>query len=49
MRGLIATSTPLEIGYICEEATGISAHVMLPTELTARIKERMADDLIEVL
>ncbi|PZA13248.1 nucleotidyltransferase domain-containing protein [Rhodopseudomonas palustris] len=41
--------TPLDVGYICEAATGIPTHVMLPSELTPRIRERMADDLVEVL
>lgn len=31
-----------------EDAIGIWPHLMTPTELTPRIRERMADDLIEV-
>ena len=31
-----------------EDEIGIWPHLMYPTELTPRIKERMADDLIEV-
>ena len=31
-----------------EDATGLAPHVILPSELTPRIRERMADDLIEV-
>lgn len=34
---------------IIEDAIGIWPHVMLPDELTPRIRERMADDLIEVI
>lgn len=34
--------------YIIEDAIGLKPHVMLPTELTPRMHERMADDLIEV-
>jgi uncharacterized protein len=33
---------------LCEEATGLTPHVTMPSELTPRISERMADDLIEV-
>ncbi|MBC7580009.1 MAG: nucleotidyltransferase domain-containing protein [Tardiphaga sp.] len=31
-----------------EDSVGIWPHLMYPTELTPRIRERMADDLIEV-
>jgi len=37
-----------KVMHLIEDATGIAAHVMLPSELTPRMKERMADDLIEV-
>ena len=33
---------------IIEDEIGIWPHLMYPTKLTPRIKERMADDLIEV-
>jgi predicted nucleotidyltransferase len=37
-----------KVMHMIEDATGIAAHVILPSELTPRIRERMADDLIEV-
>jgi hypothetical protein len=38
-----------KVMHIIEDAIGIWPHVMLPEELTPRIRERMADDLIEVI
>ena len=37
-----------KVMHMIENATGIAPHVVLPSELTPRIQERMADDLIEV-
>ena len=37
-----------KVMHMIEDATGIATHVTLPSELTPRIRERMADDLIEV-
>jgi len=37
-----------KVMHMIEDATGIASHVVLPSELTPRIRERMADDLIEV-
>jgi predicted nucleotidyltransferase len=34
---------------ICEDATGIPTQVSMRSELTPRVAERIADDLIEVL
>lgn len=33
---------------LCEDATKLTPHVMTPTELTPRMSERMADDVMEV-
>ncbi|KPF98195.1 DNA polymerase [Rhodopseudomonas sp. AAP120] len=42
--------TPLEIGSICEEATGISTQVTLHGDhLKPRFVERIADDLVEAI
>ncbi|ABD87316.1 nucleotidyltransferase [Rhodopseudomonas palustris] len=38
----------LKVIRLIEDAIGIWPHVMQPSELTPRIRERMADDLIEV-
>ncbi|RJF74383.1 nucleotidyltransferase family protein [Rhodopseudomonas palustris] len=46
----IGWKTPLEIGYLCEEATGISTQVTLRGDhLKPRFLERIADDLVEAL
>jgi predicted nucleotidyltransferase len=37
-----------KVMHLIEDAIGIWPHVMLPSELTPRIRERMADDLTEV-
>ncbi len=37
-----------KVMHLIEDTIGIWPHVMSPTELTPRIRERMADDLIEV-
>jgi predicted nucleotidyltransferase len=37
-----------KVMHMIEDATGIATHIALPSELTPRIRERMADDLIEV-
>jgi len=37
-----------KVMHMIEDATGITTHIMFPSELTPRIRERMADDLIEV-
>ncbi|MGM4886717.1 nucleotidyltransferase family protein [Tardiphaga sp. 20_F10_N6_6] len=37
-----------KVMHLIEDTIGIWPHVMFPTELTPRIRERMADDLIEV-
>jgi predicted nucleotidyltransferase len=34
---------------ICRDATGLSTQVTMRSELTSRIAERIADDLIEVI
>jgi predicted nucleotidyltransferase len=34
---------------ICEDATGIPTQVSMRSELTPRVAERIADDLVEVL
>jgi hypothetical protein len=41
--------TPLDIGAICEEATGIPTQVTLRDGLKPRIAERIADDLVEAI
>ncbi|KIZ40444.1 MULTISPECIES: nucleotidyltransferase domain-containing protein [Rhodopseudomonas] len=41
--------TLLDIGAICEEATGIPTQVTLRDGLKPRIAERIADDLSEVI
>ncbi len=38
----------LKVMHLIEDEIGVWPHVMTPSELTPRIRERMADDLIEV-
>jgi predicted nucleotidyltransferase len=37
-----------KVMHLIEDTIGLFPHIMLPSELTPRIRERMADDLIEV-
>jgi uncharacterized protein len=37
-----------KVMHMIEDEVGIWPHIMMPSELTPRIRERMADDLIEV-
>ncbi|MEH2470202.1 putative nucleotidyltransferase [Nitrobacteraceae bacterium AZCC 2161] len=37
-----------KVMHMIEDATGVTTHITLPSELTPRLEERMADDLIEV-
>jgi len=37
-----------KVMHLIEDEIGIWPHIMQPSELTPRIRERMADDLIEV-
>uniref|UniRef100_Q07QI7 DNA polymerase, beta domain protein region n=1 Tax=Rhodopseudomonas palustris (strain BisA53) TaxID=316055 RepID=Q07QI7_RHOP5 len=37
-----------KVMHLIEDSVGLTTHVSSPDELTPRIRERMADDLIEV-
>jgi predicted nucleotidyltransferase len=37
-----------KVMHLIEDTIGLTTHVSTPDELTPRIKERMADDLVEV-
>jgi hypothetical protein len=37
-----------KIMHLIEDTVGLTAHISTPNELTPRIRERMADDLVEV-
>lgn len=37
-----------KVMHLIEDELGVWPHLMLPSELTPRIRERMADDLVEV-
>jgi hypothetical protein len=34
--------------HLIEDTVGLTTHISTPDELTPRIRERMADDLLEV-
>ena len=38
-----------KVMHLIEDTVGLTTHISTPDELTPRIRERMADDLIEVL
>jgi predicted nucleotidyltransferase len=37
-----------KVMHLIEDAVGLTTHISTPDELTPRIRERMADDLVEV-
>src|SRR5436305_1084897 len=37
-----------KIMHLIEDTVGVTAHISTPDQLTPRIRERMADDLVEV-